>query len=100
MKVKFGVLVPQGWMMDLEDIEDPVEKYEAMTRVAVEAEKLGFDSVWLYDHFHTYPMPALETTFECWTSTAAIALALEIPWQMVTATASATRTARKKWLQQ
>jgi F420-dependent oxidoreductase-like protein len=73
MKVKFGILVPQGWMMDLEDIEDPVEKYEAMTRVAVEAEKLGFDSVWLYDHFHTYPTPALEATFECWTSTAALA---------------------------
>ncbi|MGA7732873.1 MAG: LLM class F420-dependent oxidoreductase [Chloroflexia bacterium] len=73
MSVKFGVLAPQGWMMDLEDIEDPVDKYEAMTRVAVEAEKLGFDSVWLYDHLHTYPTPALETTFECWTSTAALA---------------------------
>ncbi len=29
MAVKFGVFVPQGWRMDLLEIEDPVEKYEA-----------------------------------------------------------------------
>ena len=70
---KVGVFVPQGWRMDLVDIPDPVEKYEAMTRVAQEAERLGFDSIWLYDHFHTVPKPTLETTFECWTSTAGLA---------------------------
>lgn len=73
MALKFGVLVPQGWRMDLIHIQDPVEKYEAMTRVAKEAERLGFDSVWLYDHFHTVPTPELETVFECWISTAALA---------------------------
>jgi F420-dependent oxidoreductase-like protein len=73
MSTKFGVLVPQGWRMDLVDIKDPVEKYEAMTRVAVESEKLGLDSVWLYDHFHTVPTPEIETTFECWICTAALA---------------------------
>ena len=26
-----------------------------MTRVAQEAERLGFNSIWLYDHFHTVP---------------------------------------------
>ena len=70
---KVGVFVPQGWRMDLVDIPDPVEKYEAMTRVAQEAERLGFDSIWLYDHFHTVPTPELETTFECWTATAGLA---------------------------
>jgi len=29
--VRFGIFVPQGWIMDLVDIKDPVEKYEAMT---------------------------------------------------------------------
>jgi F420-dependent oxidoreductase-like protein len=71
--VRFGLLVPQGWILDLVDIPDPVEQYEAMTRVAQTAERLGFDSVWLFDHFHTYHTPVLETTFECWTSTAALA---------------------------
>src|SRR6202051_959727 len=73
MTMKFGVMVPQGWAMDLVDIPDPVEAYETMTRVAQEAEALGFDSIWLYDHFHTVPVPSQEVTFECWVSTAALA---------------------------
>jgi len=70
---KFGVFVPQGWRMDLADIPDPVEKYEAMTAVARAADSLGFDSIWVYDHFHTVPRPTLETTFEAWTITAGLA---------------------------
>src|SRR5690349_14288657 len=73
MTLKFGVMVPQGWRMDLVDFPDPVEAYEAMTSVAQEAEALGFDSIWLYDHFHTIPLPSQEVTFECWMSTAALA---------------------------
>jgi alkanesulfonate monooxygenase SsuD/methylene tetrahydromethanopterin reductase-like flavin-dependent oxidoreductase (luciferase family) len=73
MTMKFGLLVPQGWRMDLVGIADPVEAYETMTRVAQEAEAVGFDSIWLFDHFHTVPIPAQEVTFECWTSTAALA---------------------------
>ncbi len=69
----YGIIVPQGWRLDLVDIPDPIEAYEAMTRVALEAEALGFHSIWLYDHFHTVPTPAQEVTFECWTSTAALA---------------------------
>ncbi|GLV56087.1 LLM class F420-dependent oxidoreductase [Dictyobacter sp. S3.2.2.5] len=69
----YGVIVPQGWRMDLVEITDPVEAYEAMTRVAQEAEALGYYSIWLYDHFHTVPTPTQEATFECWTSTAALA---------------------------
>jgi F420-dependent oxidoreductase-like protein len=73
MALKFGIIVPQGWRMDLVGIADPVEACETMTRVAQEAEALGFDSIWLYDHFHTVPTPTQEVTFECWTSTAALA---------------------------
>jgi len=73
MTLEFGLLVPQGWRMDLVGISDPVEAYETMTRVAQEAEALGYDSIWLFDHFHTVPTPTQEVTFECWTSTAALA---------------------------
>ncbi len=73
MAMKFGIIVPQGWRMDLVGISDPVEAYETMTRVAQEAETLGFNSIWLFDHFHTVPTPTQEVTFECWTSTAALA---------------------------
>ncbi len=73
MAMKFGLFVPQGWRMDLVGISEPVEAYETMTRVALEAEAQGYDSVWLFDHFHTVPIPTQEVTFECWTSTAALA---------------------------
>jgi F420-dependent oxidoreductase-like protein len=74
MSVRFGTFVPQGWRMDLVEIADPVEKYEAMTNVAKAADALpGYDSIWVFDHFHTVPTPELETTFECWTITAALA---------------------------
>jgi alkanesulfonate monooxygenase SsuD/methylene tetrahydromethanopterin reductase-like flavin-dependent oxidoreductase (luciferase family) len=46
----------------------------ARTRdVARQAEALGFESVWLYDHFHTVPRPTEEITFESSMSLAAIA---------------------------
>jgi F420-dependent oxidoreductase-like protein len=71
--VRFGTFVPQGWRMDLAEITDPIEKYEAMTRVAKLADSLpGYDSIWVYDHFHTVPVPTQETTFEAWTITAAL----------------------------
>src|SRR5690349_22097227 len=73
MSLQFGVSLPQGWVMDLASIKDPVEAYEAMTRVAQTADELGFASAWLVDHFHTIPQPSQEVTFECWTSTAALA---------------------------
>jgi F420-dependent oxidoreductase-like protein len=74
LSARFGVFVPQGWRMDLTEIADPIEQYEAMTTVARAADKLDvFDSVWVYDHFHTVPRPSLHTTFEAWTITAALA---------------------------
>src|SRR5256886_4990975 len=72
MAVKFGVFVPQGWRMDLARIKDPIEKYEAMTRVAQAADKGRWDSIWVYDHFHTVPDPKPEATFECWTITSTL----------------------------
>jgi F420-dependent oxidoreductase-like protein len=73
MSVRFGVFVPQGWRLDLTEIKDPVEQYEAMTAVGRDAEKAGYDSIWVYDHFHTVPTPEIETTFECWSITAGLA---------------------------
>jgi alkanesulfonate monooxygenase SsuD/methylene tetrahydromethanopterin reductase-like flavin-dependent oxidoreductase (luciferase family) len=72
MPVKVGVMLPQEWKRDQ---VDPVEAYETMTRVAQEAEALGFASVWLFDHFHSTvsSCPTERMIFECWTSTAALA---------------------------
>jgi F420-dependent oxidoreductase-like protein len=73
MSLNIGLGLPQGWVMDLAAIQDPVEAYEAMTRVAQTADELGFSSIWLADHFHTSPRPVQEKVFECWTTTAALA---------------------------
>lgn len=73
MTLKFGLSLPQGWTMELASIKDPLEAYEAMTRVAQAADELGFNSAWLVDHFHTTPRPSQEVTFECWTTLAALA---------------------------
>jgi F420-dependent oxidoreductase-like protein len=59
--------------MDLVGIGDPIEQWEAMTAVAKVADEGSWDSIWLYDHFHTVPEPSSESTFECWTATAALA---------------------------
>ncbi|MBA2598487.1 MAG: LLM class flavin-dependent oxidoreductase, partial [Chloroflexia bacterium] len=74
MAARFGVFLPQGWKMDLVEIDDPVAKYAAMTAAAQAADtEPNIDSIWVYDHFHTVPEPTLETTFECWTITATLA---------------------------
>jgi F420-dependent oxidoreductase-like protein len=74
-QLTFGAFVPQGWKMELASIPDPHAKWAKALEVAHLAEDLGFDSVWVYDHFHNVPTPAHEAVFECWTTIAAVAQA-------------------------
>jgi F420-dependent oxidoreductase-like protein len=71
-RVIFGAFVPQGWKMELSGIDGADAKWAKAVEVAQLAERLGYDSVWLYDHVHNVPRPAHETVFECWTTIAAI----------------------------
>ena len=70
--LQFGVFIPQGWKMELSSIADPVDKWQRAVEIAQLAEELGYDSLWVYDHFHNVPVPAHETMFECWMTLAAI----------------------------
>jgi len=70
--ITFGVFIPQGWKMELVSITDPVAKWNKTVEIAQLAERLGLDSIWVYDHFHNVPRPAHETVFECWTVISAI----------------------------
>jgi F420-dependent oxidoreductase-like protein len=72
VSIKFGLFAPQGWRLDLTEIPDPVNQYEAMTAVAQAADAGPWHSVWLFDHLHTVPYVARETTFEAWVSTAGL----------------------------
>ncbi len=71
MSMKFGIALPQGTLMELAGITDPVEAYETMTQVALTAEEVGFDSLWLSDAF--WPDDPSQNLFECWTTLAALA---------------------------
>jgi F420-dependent oxidoreductase-like protein len=58
--------------MELAGIADPADKWSATVRIGELADELGFDSIWVYDHFHNVPVPANETMFEAWTTLAAL----------------------------
>ena len=45
--------------------------------MAKKIEDLGYESVWVYDHFHTVPVPTQEATYEAWTLMAALAATTE-----------------------
>ena len=64
--IRFGVKTSQA-----RDYGD----YDALRRVWLEAEKLGFHSGWLFDHLFELPGagPSLEPCLECWTSISALA---------------------------
>ncbi|HSH11884.1 MAG TPA: TIGR03560 family F420-dependent LLM class oxidoreductase [Ilumatobacter sp.] len=70
--IVFGAFIPQGWKMELVGIDGAAAKWNKAVEVAQLAERLGYDSIWVYDHFHNVPRPAHEAVFECWTTMAAI----------------------------
>lgn len=77
MAVHLGALVPQGWKGEFEGLPAR-EAFDAMLSAARLAETLGYDSVWLYDHFHSIPPPPRAIpVFECWTGMMALAQATE-----------------------
>ena len=71
----FGAFFPQGWKMELASIEGAENKWQTALEIAELIEELGYDSIWLYDHFHNVPRPAHEAVFECWMSAAALSQA-------------------------
>jgi len=70
--MRFGVFIPQGWRMDLVGI-DPAEHWSTMSGLAQRADSGPWESIWVYDHFHTTPTPIHEATHEAWTLMAAFA---------------------------
>lgn len=70
--MKLGVIVPQGWVLEYSGWNS-ADAWARSRDVAWQAEALGFESIWLYDHFHTTPQAKDEITFEAFTSLAALA---------------------------
>jgi F420-dependent oxidoreductase-like protein len=74
--MKIGVIAPQGWTGEY-DGWDPADAWRRTVAVARQAERLGFESVWLFDHLHTVPEPTDELTFESFTALTALAALTE-----------------------
>jgi F420-dependent oxidoreductase-like protein len=74
--MRFGLFVPQGWRLDLAGI-DPADHWSTMQGLARYADAGPWESIWVYDHFHTVPIPTEEATHEAWTLMSAFAAATE-----------------------
>lgn len=73
--MRFGLFIPQGWRFDLTGIA-PADQWGVMRDLVQHADAgTAWESVWVYDHFHTTPEPSEEATHEAWTLMAAFAAA-------------------------
>jgi F420-dependent oxidoreductase-like protein len=70
--MRFGLFIPQGWRLDLVGIE-PAKHWPVMRELAAYADGSAWDSLWVYDHFHTVPVPTGEATHEAWSLMSAYA---------------------------
>lgn len=91
--MRFGAFAPQGWRWDLAGIE-VTEHWGIIKDRAALIERSGFESLWVYDHFHNWPSgwwvehrraaeageptddlpaPVTDVTYEAWTMMAALA---------------------------
>ena len=69
-----GVLIPQGWKGEYDGWE-PARAWSRTVELARQAEDLGFESEWVFDHFTTVPDPTDEITFESFSVLSALAMA-------------------------
>ena len=74
--MKIGAMIPQGWRMDLNGIP-PENQWGTILKASKDIEDLNYESVWVYDHFHTVPSPTQDPTFECWSLMAALSQVTE-----------------------
>ncbi|MEO6207940.1 MAG: TIGR03560 family F420-dependent LLM class oxidoreductase [Candidatus Limnocylindrales bacterium] len=72
--MQVGLMVPQGWKGEYDGWQ-PADAWARSIQLAEQAEDLGFESLWVFDHFHTVPEPTDEITFESFTMLAALAMA-------------------------
>ena len=70
--MKVGVVLPQGWMQEYRD-HGSREAWANTVAIAEASEHIGFESVWMYDHFHTWPAPEDVVVFEPFVALSALA---------------------------
>jgi F420-dependent oxidoreductase-like protein len=71
--MRVGIIVPQGWTGEYDGWE-PARAWARTVTLAHQVEALGFDSIWLFDHLQTEPVPTDEITFEAFVGLTALAV--------------------------
>ena len=74
--MRVGLMAPQGWKGEYDGWR-PAEAWARTIELAKQAEGLGFEALWVFDHFHTVPRPSEEITFESFSVLSALAMATE-----------------------
>jgi F420-dependent oxidoreductase-like protein len=74
--MQVGLLAPQGWKGEY-DGWNPADAWARTIELARQAEELGFEALWVFDHFHTVPRPSDEITFESFSVLSALAMATD-----------------------
>jgi alkanesulfonate monooxygenase SsuD/methylene tetrahydromethanopterin reductase-like flavin-dependent oxidoreductase (luciferase family) len=69
--LEIGVFVPQGWKLEYGGWSGP-DAWARSVELAVEAEALGYDHLWVYDHVETVPDRRPTHVFEAFTMLAAL----------------------------
>lgn len=70
--MRVGVVLPQGWTEPYRGTS-PEAAWGRLVSSAQAAERLGFDSAWLFDHFHRWPRPDESIVFEAFTGLTGVA---------------------------
>jgi F420-dependent oxidoreductase-like protein len=69
--VRVGIIVPQGWTGEHEG-RTGADAWQRLVDAATRADRLGFDSLWVFDHVHTTPEPTAAPLFEAYMTLAAL----------------------------
>ena len=69
--LQYGAFVPQGWKLEYNGV-GAADAWARSIEVAKEAEQLGYDHLWVYDHVETVPTREPTHVFEAFTTLAAL----------------------------
>lgn len=69
--LRWGAFIPQGWKLEYADL-GAADAWARSVEIAQQAESLGYDHLWVYDHVETVPRREPTHVFEAFTTLAAI----------------------------
>jgi F420-dependent oxidoreductase-like protein len=70
--IRYGAFAPQGWKLEYNGW-GAADAWARTKEVAQQIESLGYDHLWVYDHFETVPTREPTHVFEAFTTLAALA---------------------------